>query len=283
MKKHLLVSLAAIALAGCGGGGDDDSKGGANSGSNGASPPVTTPPVTTPPVTTTPGAGSTTPSAETPVTNGAIRYAQYQSGNTAFSDAGWSAPLVDAVVNFNATSQQGSIQFPVAGGTQAISTTNGYDTVAWSGPFSGGAYRLAGNALVGCSGARTQVFISSSLQRLTEGTAVDALTGLTFDMFDCGLLQQSKSETLKFNTDGSLTLSIANATLAKNEVFNMLNAEKYGGALINNGGPNAGGYSGQAFRYTANGMNRHAIVIQTNSPSSAGETGRFHYYLAIQR
>jgi hypothetical protein len=57
----------------------------------------------------------------------------------------------------------------------------------------------------------------------------------------------------------------------------------FGGALINGTDfASKGAYSGQAFKYSANGVTKYAIVIQTN----AGNTtmgASFHYLLAVQR
>jgi hypothetical protein len=265
MKKNLYVSLAALTLAACGGGGGGD-------------PSAYSP--------TTSGAGSTTPSAQT---NGSISYAQYQQTATAMATANFTVPSVTATVNFNSSNKQGSIQFPVMGVSETIATTDAYATTKWTGPFLSGLYKFDGNILMGCYSAaafeaqRTQVFVSSSLVRVKDGF-IDDMNGTTFDLIDCSIMEQGKVETLKLNADGSLYLSTADATVPKNQVFNMLNPEKgFGGALINTGNFAAkGGYSGQAFKYGANGVTRYAIVIQTNSNNTTAGSS-FRYLLAVQR
>lgn len=256
-----------LSLAACGGGGSDPSAYKA----------------------TTAGAGSAVVSAEAAVTQGTIRYAQYQATNTVMSDKGYVVPSVSATVNFDPASNKGSIQFPISAGTQLVSTADAYATVSWAGPLSSGAYRFNGNLLMGCNAAAptsneiTQVFVSSSLQRVQDGN-VDDLSGITFDVIDCALLAQSKVETLKINTDGTLYLSVTNSTIPKNQVFDLLNPEKYPGILIsaaNNRG--SGAYSGQVFRYGANGVTRYAIVLQTNAGNDGSVPYRFHYFLAVQR
>lgn len=265
MKKNLYVSLAALTLAACGGGGGSD-------------PSAYSP--------TTSGAGSTTVGAQT---NGTITYAQYQQSGTAMATPNFSVPSVAATVNFNASNKQGSIQFPVMGASETITTTDAYATSKWTGPFLSGLYKFDGNILMGCyaaasfDGQKTQVFVSSSLVRVKDGL-IDDMNGITFDLVDCSLMEQGKVETLKLNADGSLYLSTADATIPKNQVFDMLNPEKgFGGAFIGTGNAAAkGGYSGQAFKYGVNGVTRYAIVIQTNSNNmTAGAS--FRYLLAVQR
>jgi hypothetical protein len=262
----LSLTTVCLGLTACGGGGGNNSD-----------PAAYTP--------TTPGQGSTVASAET---NGTIQYTQYQATNTVMSDGSFSTPLVSASVNFSTTSKQGSIQFPVSNSNEVISTSDGYTTTSWTGPFTSGSYRLNGNALMGCNASAstdvevTQVFVSSSLARVKDG-AIDELRGLSFDVVDCSLMKLGKAETLKVNTDGSLYLSTFNSTIPTGQVFDMLNPEKYPGFLINNGDRKTTGvYSGRAFRYGSNGANKYAIVIQT----SAGYVGsgiKFHYLLAVQR
>lgn len=273
MKKNVYASLTVLALTACGGGGSDPSAYKA----------------------TTAGPGSTVASAETAVSQGTIRYTQYQTTSTTMSDKSWAPPSVSATVNFNPSAKTGSIQFPVAGGTELVASSDAYATASWTGPFPNGAYRFNGNILVGCSAPTsagidsTQVFVSSSLERIKDG-AVDDLNGTTYDIVNCPLLQQSKVETLKINADGSLYLSLTNSTIPKNQAFDMLNPEKYFGALFSNASPADGYYAGHAFRYDADGVTRHAIVIQTSTrlynagaPGLSNGGSPYHYLLAIQR
>lgn len=266
-ERARVLGMAALCsvLSACGGGG-----------SGGGADPST--------AATAPGPGSTTPSA---TTTGTIQYAQYQPTNTIMWDAAWSTTTVSASTSFTTTSKQGSIQFPLSGVNEIVSTSDAYATVSWAGPLTSGAYKFDGNILMGCDAAAadresTRVFVSSSLARVKDGM-VDDLSGLSFDVVDCALLKQSKVETLKINADGSLFMSTFNATIPKNQVFDMLNPEKYPGILINNGDfKTTGNYSGHAFRYTVNGVTRYAIVIQTNV-GYMGTGIKFHYLLAIQR
>jgi hypothetical protein len=227
---------------------------------------------------TTTGAGSTVLSAEVPATQATIRYAQYQASTT----NNWTLPVVSATVNFNPTSKSGSIQFPLLGGTELVSTADAYATVSWTGPLTAGAYRFNGNLLMGCNSSASpaeasQVFASSSLERLQDAKPLDALHGITFDLFDCSLLQQSKVETLKINADGTLYMSTTKSVASENDMINMLNPEKWGGALID-----STYYGGHAFRYGINGVNKYAIVLQTRTTSSNADSV-YHYRLAVQR
>jgi hypothetical protein len=267
MKKNVCASLTLLALTACGGGGSDPSAYKA----------------------TTAGPGSTTASAEAAVTQGTIRYAQYQATNTVMSDKSYAVPAVSATVNFDPASKKGSIQFPVPVGTELVSTSDAYATVSWAGPLSSGAYRFNGNLLMGCNASAsssnevTQVFVSSSLERVQDGS-VDDLSGATFDVVDCALLAQSSVETLRINTDGTLYMSITNSTIPKNQAFDLLNPERYPGILIANAnGRGSGAYSGQVFRYGVNGVTRYAIVLQTNAGNDGSAPYRFHYFLAVQR
>lgn len=266
MKKHACASVLLLTLAACGSGSDPSAY-----------------------KATTAGPGSTVASAEAAATQGTIQYAQYQATNTVMSDKGYVVSTISATVNFDATLKKGSIQFPTSAGTELVSTSDAYATVSWAGPFSTGAYRFNGNLLMGCNASAstsnevTQVFISSSLERVQEG-AVDDLSGTTFDVFDCALLAQAKVETLKINTDGALYLSITNSTIPRNQAFDLLNPEKYPGILISNAnGRGSGAYSGQAFRYGVNGATKYAIVLQTNAGNDGSTPYRFHYFLAVQR
>jgi hypothetical protein len=270
MKNNLWICVTALTLTACGGGG--------GGGGGGSDPSAYAP--------TTAGAGSTVSSAES---TGSIKYAQYQQTATVMTATNFSVPSVTATVSFNATSKQGSIQFPVMGTNELISTTDGYATSRWTGPFMTGLYKFAGNILMGCyanaanSAEKTQVFISSSLARVKDGF-IDDMNGTTFDLIDCPILEKGKPETLTLNKDGTMFLSTANATIPKNQVFDMLNPEKgFGGALINGSDyASKGSYSGQAFKYGENGVTKYAIVIQT----SAGNTtagANYHYLLAVQR
>lgn len=266
--KFFCVAAICAGLTACGGGGG-----------NNDSDPVSQP--------TTPGVGSTTSSAEV---TGTIQYTQYQANNTSIGDAAFATTLsnVSANATFNATNKQGSIQFSALNGNEVVSTSDGYATSTWTGPFTSGAYRLNGNVLMGCNAAAqtdnqaTYVYVSSSLTRLKDG-AIDELNGKTFDLIDCGLVKQATAQTVTMNSDGSMFLSTANYTFPKNEVFNLLNPEKYSGALINNSDPKAkGNYGGHAFRYTSNGVTKYAIVIQTNA-NSFNDANRYHYMVAISR
>ncbi|MBK4736625.1 hypothetical protein [Noviherbaspirillum pedocola] len=269
MHKALAVAILPLSLAACGGGGGGGSDPSAYS-------------------ATTAGSGSTISTAEA---TGTIKYSQYQQNTTAMYDKSFSVSSVSATVNFNSTSKQGSIQFPVLGVNELVSTNDGYATVKWTGPFLTGAYKFNGDILMGCNtGAateaeKTQVFVSSSLERVKDGF-IDDLNGTTYDLFDCSILEQGKMETLQINTDGSLIMSTSNESIPKNQVFDMLNPEKnFGGALINGINVNSkykGGYSGQVFKYGVNGVTRHAIVIQTNAGNTTGGPN-FHYLLAVQR
>jgi len=270
VKHAVKLVLAAVLCAGmgaCGGGGGDE----------GGPDPVSQP--------TTPGPGSTVPSPEA---SGVIQYAHYQASNAAMSDAAFATGAVRAEASFNAGTGQGSIGFPVLGGTEQISTTDRYENLKWAGPFTSGAYKLGGNILMGCNAAAqtenqaTHVFVSSSLARVKDG-AIDDLNGKTFDLVDCAIMKGPAAQTLTMNADGSMSLSSANYTFPKNEVFGMLNPEKFPGALINNNDARARGvYAGHAFRYTVNGATRYAIVIQTNA-NSFNDANRFHYMIAIGR
>jgi hypothetical protein len=253
--KTAAAALACLCVAACGGAGDDPAAYKA----------------------TTTGAGSTVVSAESPATQATIRYAQYQASTA----GGWALPMVNATVNFNQASRNGSIQFPLPGGTELVSTTDAYSTVSWTGPFTGGAYRFNGNLLMGCNPnasplEASQVFASSSLERLQDAQPLDALHGITFDLFDCSLLQQARVETLKINTDGTLSMSTTKSVASENDMINMLNPEKWGGALID-GIP----YGGHAFRYGSNGANKFAIVLQKRTMMNARSV--YHYLLAVQR
>jgi hypothetical protein len=260
----IAVCSALSALSACGGG------------NGGGSDPTA--------AATTPGQGSTVADA---TSTGTIRYAQYQSTNTIMTDAGWSASAVTASTAFDAASRKGSIQFPAQGANEIVSTSDGYASVSWAGPFTSGAYRFDGNILVACDAAAddnesTRILVSSSLARVKDGM-VDDLSGASFDVIDCALLKQNRTETLRINPDGSLFMSTFNSTIPKNQVFDMLNPEKYPGILINNGDfRTTGNYSGHAFRYTRNGLTRYAIAIQT-SAGYKGTGSKYHSLLAIQR
>jgi len=263
--KYFGIAAIFAGLTACGGGGSDGSD------------PVAQP--------TTPGQGSTTPSAEV---TGTIQYAQYQATNTAMGEATFATTPVIANANFNTTTKEGSITFPVMNANEVVSTTDGYATTKWVGPFTSGAYKLNGNILMGCNAAAqtenqaTHVFVSSSLTRLKDG-AIDDLNGKTFDLIDCGIIKQAAAQAVTFNSDGSLFMSTANYTFPKNEVFNLLNPEKYSGALINGADPKTkGNYSGHAYRYNSNGVSKYAVVFQTNA-NSFNDANRYHYMIAIQR
>lgn len=266
LTKYVLGAALCAGLAACGGGGGDE-----------GADPVSQP--------TTPGSGSTVPSPEV---TGVVQYVHYQASNAVMSDAAFATGAVRADANFNTGTGQGSIQFPVLGGTELLSTSDRYANLSWTGPFSSGAYKLNGNILMGCNAAAqtenqaTHVFVSSSLARLKEG-AIDDLNGKTFDLIDCAIMKGTAAQTLTMHADGAMTLSTANYTFPKNEVFGMLNPEKFPGALINNSDARARGvYAGHAFRYNVNGTNRYAIVIQTNA-NSFNDANRYHYMIAIQR
>lgn len=263
--KTFMIAAICAGLTACGGGGSDGAD------------PVTQP--------TGPGQGSTGPSAEV---NGTIQYAQYVATNTAMGVAGFATTNVSATTTFNSTTKQGSVTFPVLNGTEVVSTTDGYATTTWTGPFTSGSYKLNGNLLMGCNAAAqtenqaAHVFVSSSLTRLRDG-AVDELNGKGFDLIDCGIIKQAAPQTLTVNNDGTMFLSNISYTFPKNEVFNLLNPEKYSGALVSNNDPKAkGNYSGHAYRYVANGVTKYAIVIQTNA-NSFNDANRYHYMVAIQR
>lgn len=265
LVMHVLITAVCAGLVACGGGSDRGSD------------PVTQ--------ATTPGAGSTTANAET---TGTIQYSQYQATNTPMGDKAFATTTLSANTTFNAGSKQGRIQFPVLGGNQTVATNDAYANITWTGPLTSGAYRLNGNILMGCNAAAptqnqaTHVLVSSSLTRLKEG-AIDELNGKTFDLIDCGTIMLAAGPTLTMSADGTMSLSAANYTFPKNEVFNLLNPEKYSGALINNNdAKNRGSYAGHAFRFNNNGVNRYAIVIQTNA-NSFNDVQRHHYMLAIQR
>jgi hypothetical protein len=268
MKNNFCIYLAVLTLTACGGGG-----------SGGGTDPSAYAP-------TTAGAGSTGSSAEV---TGTIKYAQYQQTATAMTATNFSVPSVTATVDFNSTSKQGSIQFPVMGTAELISTGDAYATSQWTGPFMAGSYKFNGNILIGCytnaanNAEKTQLFVSSSLTRVKDGF-IDDMNGKTFDLIDCPILEKGKVETLTINTDGTMFLSTANATIPKNQVFDMLNPEKgFGGALINSGDyATKGGYSGQAFKYGVNGVTKYAIVIQTNAGNTAAGAS-YHYLIAVQR
>lgn len=250
------AALACLSVTACGGGG-------------GADPSAYQ--------ATTAGAGASVTSAEVAANQATMRYAQYRT-STAVNGT---LPAIDATVNFNTTSKSGSIQFPLTEGIQLVSTTDGYATASWTGPLTSGAYRFNGNLLMGCrAGASandaTQVFASSSLVRLQDAQPLDALHGVTFDLFDCALVPQSKGETLKINADGTLTLSTAKSVATQDSMINMLNPEKWGGALID-----GVYYGGHAYRYGSNGSNKYAIVLQTKTFTATGNV--YHYLLAVQR
>lgn len=279
-QKRIIQSLFILAigagLAACGGGGDS---GGNNSGNTSGNDPVTTP--------TTPGQGSTLTSAETG--SGKIQYTQYQPNNTNMSERGFSVMSLSSNVTFNTTTKAGSIEIPsVLGQTETVSTTDGYNTVAWAGPLTSGSYKFQGNVLMGCNpnavvqNDATQVFVSSSLQRLKAG-AIDDMNNTTFDLYDCASLKQGTVNTLKIASDGSLTFSNIDLIVPKNQVFDMLNPESYPGILVNNlDYATRGTYSGHAYRYTNNGTSKYVIVIQTNA-ASLGNNNPYHYMLAVQR
>jgi hypothetical protein len=253
--KAVCAALACLSLTACGGGEEDPSAY----------------------KETTAGPGSTVTSAEVAATQATIRYTQYQASTT--SNA--TLPAVNATVNFSETSKSGSIQFPLLNDTELVSTTDAYSTASWTGPLTGGAYRFNGNLLMGCNTSAnpleaSHVFASSSLERLQDAKPLDALYGTTFDLFDCSLLQQSKVETLKINADGTLSMSTMKSVASENDMINMLNPEKWGGALIDNIY-----FGGHAFRYGHNGTNKYAIVLQTRTMTN-GES-IYHYLLAVQR
>jgi hypothetical protein len=277
MIKYFSIFAICAGLAACGGGGGG-STGSNTSGSTGGTDPSAP--------TTTPGAGSTVSNAET--TQGTIRYSQYQTSSNMMSTKGFTVPTVSANIAYNATSKQGSIQFPIMGANELITTNDAYATTQWTGPFMSGSYKFNGNILVGCNSSaptvneQTQIFVSSNLTRVQNGF-IDDMNGQTFDLYDCSMLQSSQVGSLKINTDGSLFISTANYTFPKNQVFDMLNPETYPGALINNGNPSTSGfYSGHAFKYGANGVTKYAIVIQT-SAGNMTTSASYHYLLAVQR
>lgn len=256
--QALCVALCCLALSACGGGGGDD-------------PSAYK--------VTTAGAGSTVVSAETAATQATIRYAQYQSTPT----YNWTIPVLNATVNFSPSSKVGSIQFPLPGGTETVSTSDAYANVSWAGPLNAGAYRFNGNILMGCDTkaaplAATQVFVSSSLERLQDAQPLDALHGVTFDLFDCALMQQSKVETLKINADGTLTMSTTKSVATQDQMIDMLNPEKWNGTLID-----GVAYGGHAFRYGSNGVNKFAIVLKRRTLTASDGTSVYHHLLAIQR
>ncbi|WP_157991564.1 hypothetical protein [Caldimonas tepidiphila] len=229
---------------------------------------------------TRPGAGSTVASAEVSASNARISYAHH----AAQASATWNPGSVLATVNFNPASGQGSIAFPVLGGNQMVTTTNGYDSVSWSGPLTRGAYGLDGNALLGCNPAaatdaprQAHIFISDSLTRIQDAAPIDELHGRTFNVVSCDNLAAPSSVTLKIGSSGEGVFSNETQVLSQNMVINMLNPEKWGGALLENGHY----YSGRAYKYGVNGVTRYAIVLQTRAMSSLGGSV-YHYQLALQ-
>lgn len=135
MHKAVAVAVLPFCLAACGGGGGGSSDPSAYS-------------------ATTAGSGSTTSTAEA---NGTITYSQYQRTSTVMYDKSFSVSSVSATVNFNSAIRQGSIQFPVLGVTELVTTNDGYASAKWTGPFLAGSYRFNGNILMGCNtGAATE-------------------------------------------------------------------------------------------------------------------------------
>lgn len=264
LRPHRAVPVAPALLAlftllaGCGGGGDDPEAYKA----------------------TQPGAGSTVASAEMSAQNARITYAHHE----AQASASWNPSSVLATVNFNPATREGSIAFPVLDGSQLVSTTNGYDSVAWSGPLTQGAYGLEGNALLGCNPAagtdaprQANIFISDSLTRIQGAAPIDELHGKTFNVISCDNLATPASVTLNINSKGEGTLSNESQVLSQNMVINMLNSEKWGGALLDNGRY----YSGQAYKYGVNGVTHYAIVLKIRAMSTLGGSV-YHYQLALQ-
>jgi hypothetical protein len=263
--KFFCVAAICAGLTACGGGGGSD--------------PVSQP--------TTSGTGSTTTTAEV---TGVIQYTQYQASNTPMGDANFASTLANVSANatFNAATKQGSIQFAALNGNEVISTSDGYATSTWAGPFTSGAYRLNGNVLMGCNAAAqtdnqaSYIYVSSSLTRLKDGM-IDELNGKTFDLVDCGIVKNAAAQTVTINADGTMFLPTASYTFQKNEVFDLLNPEKYSGALVNTTDPKTkGSYAGHAFRFNSNGVSKYAIVIQTNA-NSFNDANRYHYMVAISR
>jgi hypothetical protein len=94
--KYFYVAAMCAGLTACGGGSSD-----------GGSDPVTQP---------------TTPSAEV---TGTIQYTQYQATNTPMGDKAFATTTLSASAAFNASSKEGSIQFPVLNGSEVVSTKDG--------------------------------------------------------------------------------------------------------------------------------------------------------------
>ena len=228
---------------------------------------------------TRPGPGSTVASAEVSASNARIAYAHH----AAQASANWNPGSVSATVNFNPVSGQGSIAFPVLAGSQLVSTTDGYDSVTWSGPLTRGAYGLDGNALLGCDSAgidaprQANVFISDSLTRIQDAAPIDELHGKTFHVISCANLAAPSSVTLRIGSSGEGVFSNEAQVLTQNMVINMLNPEKWGGALLNNGHY----YTGRAYKYGSNGVTRYAIVLQTRAMTNT-DGSIYHYQLALQ-
>lgn len=261
--KFLSVVALFAGLTACGGGGGSDS----------SSQVSNTP--------TTAGSGSTITSADSGTTQGTINYLNYRSFLASMNDKTWALPTVAANVTYNATSKAGSIQFPILGGTELVSTTDGYATTTWTGPMTKGLYNYNGNVLVGCNTnaaiatEATQVLVSTSMERVKEMAKFDALNGYTFDVTDCS--QTTQVQTLKFNTDGTVTMALAtaNTVLTENQKNNFLIPESFGGVLVN------GKYfGGHVYRYNKDGVNKYAIVLQT---TTGNFTSQYRYMIAVQR
>jgi hypothetical protein len=261
MAKPACLLAIIAGLAACGGGADSKSRSGPNTYKE-----------------TTAGSGSTVADAETAVSQGTITYANYRLWNTPMTDQAWALPSVIAAVDFNAAAKAGSIKFAAANGNQVISTSDGYATVTWAGPFASGVYQFHGNLLVGCNASAavateaTEIFVSTSLQRVVGAAPLDDLNGYTFDVLDCSGTQ---GDTLKFNTDGTLTMSFAKSALSQNQKINLLNPETFGGALVDNKY-----HGGHVFRFGRNGVTRYAIAMQI---ATGNFNSRYRYLLAVQR
>lgn len=262
MKKEIIILLSSTLLAACGGGGGGNESGGSNTFAE-----------------TVPGLQSTVSSAT--VANGAIAYQQYYSGPLELQKNQWlpipgvPLPIVNSTVEFNGTSGSGSIQFSLFGATQRIETSDRYANSRWTGSLSAGAIYLEGNALLGCDLdaaspiEKTQLFVSTSLERVANMKEIDEVWGKSFTVQECGTAGVVGLADVNINSDGSSSWDLfknpptSNGSLSRDELITLLQMNTYGGGVNLNGVfVGNGRASGHLYRYTRNGAPRHAIVVR---------------------
>jgi len=254
--KRLVVSLAVTTLLiACGGGGEgkneNSASGGVNAGSGGS------------------GAGSVFTSG------GSIQYRQYYSGPIAWGydilpPYNSSLPVVNAEVQYNSSTMQGGIDFPLFGASQKIQTTNGYKDVQWTGKLTAGLMAFDGNVLMGCdlrapsSADRNHVFVSTALSQITDMKQIDDIYGKTFTAQTCGTAGIQFEKDVVINKDGTSTWSILNGdVLDVNGLITLLQMNTYNnGVMLGATFTSSTRSVGHLYKYNKDGKSKFAIALR---------------------